>query len=175
MSRPLLATVIALVLSCAPAYLDTVAPTDAAFTLSCVGSCGAEGNDGGIILEVSFSGGARQYALCCAERQALRARLQTIADMWCDGLPVADKTIGALTVGTTTSEITGKRGARIDDGEGFVAFNCDDWLGQLTAALGQSECCGAPSSGPPSSGAPSSGPPSSGAHPGDGHMSTHNE
>ena len=105
-------------------------------------SCGAEGGDDGIILEVSFSGGARQYALCCSEREALRARLRTIEDMWCDGLAVPEQKVGELTIGTTVSEATGKRGATIDDGEGYVAFNCDAWLPQLTAALGQSTCCG---------------------------------
>ncbi|MBW2458396.1 MAG: hypothetical protein JRI68_28095 [Deltaproteobacteria bacterium] len=128
-------------LSCMPAYLDTVAPSDATFDVTCVPSCGKGGLDAGVLIEASFSGGTRQYALCCEHRAALMAQLQTIEDLWCDGLDVPDKTIGGLTVGVVISEVTGTRGATIDDGEGFVAFNCDAWLGQLIAKLKQTTCC----------------------------------
>ena len=123
-------------------YPGTFAPRDASFGLSCVPSCGTEGDAGGIILEVTFTGGARQLALCCPDREALRARLKTIEDLWCDGLAVPPVTIGGLTVGTTVSETSGKRGATLDDGKGYVAFNCDAWLPELVAALGSTECCG---------------------------------
>ncbi len=128
-------------LSCTPAYLDTVAPPDASFELSCVASCGAEGRDSGMLIEVAFSGGTRQYALCCQHRSALMAQLQTIEDLWCDGLAVPDKTIGGLVVGAVVSEVTGARGATIDDGEGYVAFNCGAWLGEFISGLKQTSCC----------------------------------
>ncbi len=128
-------------LSCTPAYLDTVAPSDAAFEVSCVASCGVAGLDSGLLIEASFSGGTRQYALCCEHRAALMAQLQTIEDLWCDGLEVPDKTIGGLVVGAVVSEVTGARGATIDDGEGYVAFNCGAWLGELISELKRTPCC----------------------------------
>jgi hypothetical protein len=130
-----------LTLSCTPAYLDTVAPTDASFELSCAASCGVAGNDSGLLIEVSFSGGTRQYALCCEHRAALMAQLQTVEDLWCDGLAVPDKTIGGLVVGAVVSEVSGTRGATLDDGEGFVAFNCGAWLPKLVTELKQTSCC----------------------------------
>jgi hypothetical protein len=127
------------------AYLGIATPKDASFDVSCVGSCGLEGRDAGLLIEVAFNAGGerwtRQYAACCKERAALRARLQTIKDLWCAGIDVPPKRIGELIVGTTVSEATGKRGATIDDGEGYVAFNCGQWLDELIDKTGKSTCC----------------------------------
>lgn len=126
-------------------YVDTATPEDARFTLGCIGGCGVEGREPGMLLEVSFTSGgrdwSRQYALCCKDRPALRARLQTIKDLWCDGVPVPKASVGDLLVGTTKSDATGKRGATIDDGEGYVAFNCGEWLERLIHELGSTDCC----------------------------------
>lgn len=127
---------------CELAYIPTIAPKDAAFTLSCAPTCGRQGREGGVLVDVSFVGHGRQFAICCDDVPALRARLATIERFWCDGLDVPTKQIGDLSVGVTVSEGTGKRGASIDQGDGYVAFNCDDWLPKLIAQLGTNGCCG---------------------------------
>ena len=133
---------------CEPAYVPTIAPADAAFELSCAATCGLEGREQGVVIDVGYVGHSRQFALCCDEVPVLRARLATIRDFWCDGLDVADKRIGDLLIGTTESEATGKRGATLDQGDGYVAFNCGDWLEQMVDRLGEIDCCGAPAGGP---------------------------
>ena len=127
---------------CSPAYIDTYAPEEASFELSCVAGCGAAGRDNGLVIAVSFTGGERGYSLCCEHRAELMARLQTVKDHWCDGLDVPAKQIGGLTVGTTVSEISKERGATLDDGHGYVAFNCNGWLEQLIEKLTTTTCCG---------------------------------
>jgi len=127
--------------ACEPAYVPTIAPEDAVFELSCAPTCGASGRANGVVIDVSFVGHGRQYAVCCDDLAPLRARLQTIADFWCDGLDVPTKTVGELTVGVTESQASKKRGATLDQGEGYVAFNCGDWLPKLIDGLGQSSCC----------------------------------
>jgi hypothetical protein len=126
-------------------HADTARPEDAKFALSCMGGCGPRAHDLGVLIDITFTAGgapySRQYGICCQHVPALRARLATIRDMWCDGLDVPVKPIGGLYVGTTTSDQTGKRGATIDDGEGFVAFNCGEWLDQLIDETGKTECC----------------------------------
>lgn len=130
-------------LACEPSYLDTIAPKDASFGLSCAGSCGLEGREDGVVIDVSFVGHARQFAVCCSELADLRAHLKTIEDFWCDGLDVPPKTIGDLKVGTTQSKATKKRGATLDHGEGYVTFECGGWLPELQAKLRDSQCCSA--------------------------------
>lgn len=127
---------------CSPAYIDAYAPEEASFDLSCVSGCGPEGRDNGLVVAVTFTGGTREYPLCCEHRAALRAHLQTVRDHWCDGLDVPAKQIGGLTVATTTSEITDERGATLDDGQGYVAFQCSGWLDELIAKLATTTCCG---------------------------------
>jgi hypothetical protein len=130
---------------CYGPLIGTAAPADAAFELSCIGGCGEMAVGNGVMIDVSFSaqgkGFGRQYALCCDHVPAFRARLQTVKDMWCDGLSVPSKDIGGLVVGTTRSEETGKRGATIDDGDGYVAFNCGEWLDKLIADTSDMKCC----------------------------------
>jgi hypothetical protein len=139
--RALLLAAALTVAGCEPAYIPTIAPKDAAFEVTCAGSCGAEGREPGVLIDVAYVGQSRQFALCCDEVPVLRARLATIADFWCEGLPVGDKRVGDLLVGTTESEATGKRGATLDQGDGYVAFNCGDWLEKLVAQLGSTSCC----------------------------------
>ncbi|MCA9619910.1 MAG: hypothetical protein KC731_12885 [Myxococcales bacterium] len=129
-------------LGCEPSYLDTIVPKDASFSLSCAPTCGPGGRDNGVVVDVTFVGHGRQFAVCCEDVPALRARLQTVNDMWCDGLEVPDKTIGGVTVGTTESKLSKKRGATLDAGDGYVSFNCDGWLPQLIDRLAAPECCG---------------------------------
>jgi hypothetical protein len=129
-------------LACEPSYLDTIAPEDANFGLSCAGSCGLEGREDGVVIDVTFVGHGRQFAVCCPDVPALRARLKTIQDFWCDGLDVPDEKVGDLIVGTAQSKVTKKRGATLDHGEGYVTFECDDWLPRLLDELRSNECCG---------------------------------
>jgi hypothetical protein len=127
--------------ACVPAYVPTIAPTDADFTVSCSAGCGQMGRHAGVLVDVSFVGHGRQFSVCCTELAATRARLQTIQDYWCDGLDVPEQRIGDIMIGTTMSEASSKRGATLDQGEGYVAFNCDDWLPKLIAELGEASCC----------------------------------
>ena len=127
--------------ACEPSYLDTIAPDDASFSVSCAGSCGLEGREDGVIIEVTFVGHGRQFAICCGDLPELRAYLKTIEDFWCDGLDVPPKKIGELTVGTTKSQVTKERGATLDHGEGYVTFMCSSWLKDLQAKLAQTTCC----------------------------------
>lgn len=131
-----------LMLACEPTYVGTAAPKDAKFAVTCVGGCGTSGREAGMIIDVTFLGSySRQVSVCCSQRPALRARLQTARDHWCDGLDVADVTVGDITIGTTVSQATGKRGITLDQGSGYVAFNCDDWLPKLLQKLEATDCC----------------------------------
>jgi hypothetical protein len=143
----------AIAAGCVSPYLDTAAPSDATFALACE-LPGSAATPGRLRIDVAFANVARHYSFGCEHRAELRARLQTVADLWCDGMPVAPAKVGTLVVATTTSELSDKRGATIDDGEGYVAFQCDGWLPELIAALGKRACCGplpasAPTSSPP--------------------------
>ena len=136
------------VVGCSPAYVEVAAPPDAAFEVACGSPGRAQGTGAELRVDVTFANVARHYSLGCENAAALTARLQTIKDLWCEGLAVPDQRIGALSVGTTLSEISGKRGATIDDGEGYVAFQCDDWLPKLIERLKQTRCCQAPRKAP---------------------------
>ena len=142
-------TPLLLALACTPPYAATYAPSEATFEVACEPGCGAEGRDDALFIRMSFEAGERQYATCCEHRPQLLARLQTIKDFWCDGLDVPPKAIGGLIVGTATSEVTKERGATIDDGEGYLTFNCDGWLEQLIDELSASSCCGSLSAAAP--------------------------
>ncbi len=132
-------------LGCEAALVGTTAPKDAKFDVTCAGGCGQAGREAGIIVDVTFLGGySRQVSLCCSQRPALRARLQTAKDHWCSGLDVPDAMVGDITVGTTVSRTTGKRGVTLDQGAGFVAFNCDAWLDTLLTKLETVTCCEQP-------------------------------
>jgi hypothetical protein len=136
-----LASILLAPAACEPAYLDTIAPDDASFSLSCASTCGESGQDDGIMLDVTFVGHGRQFSACCSDVPALRAQLKTIEDFWCDGLDVPPKKVGDLVVGVTESKVSQKRGATLDHGDGYVAFNCDGWLLDLQKQLRASECC----------------------------------
>ncbi len=137
-----LGSLIAVLAACEPAYVPTAAPKDAKFEVLCSGGCGRAGREAGLVIDVTFlKSYSRQVAVCCPQRKELLARLQTVKDFWCDGLDVPDKTIGDIQVGTTVSLATGKRGATLDQGQGYVAFNCGDWLDDLIAKLTATTCC----------------------------------
>jgi hypothetical protein len=145
----------AVVAGCVSPYLDTAAPKDATFSLACELPT-TPAHPGRLRIDVAFANVARHYTVGCEHRAPLLARLQTIADLWCEGLAVAPVTVGPLVVGTTTSELSGKRAATIDDGEGYVSFQCDAWLPALVTKLAQTTCCGPlpPVAAPPKSSAP---------------------
>lgn len=128
-----------------PQYIDTATPEDARFDVECMGGCGPRAHDLGVMVDITFTAKgrpySRQYGVCCQYLPALRAHLATIRDLFCDGLDVNAKEIGGLIVSTTISDATGKRGAIIDDGEGFTAFNCGEWLDQLIDKTGKTDCC----------------------------------
>lgn len=137
-----LALLLPFIVACEPAYVPTWAPKEATFGLSCVDGCGPQGRDKAIVIDTHFGKKAsRSFTLCCAERAAVAARLQTAQDMWCDGLPVPEKTVGDLTIGTTVSPLTGTRAATLNQGEGYVSFQCGGWLEQLNAELEKDACC----------------------------------
>lgn len=141
--RLLLATLTFALVGCEPIYPDSIAPSDAKFAVSCAQGCGAQGEDQGIAIDVSFAKGTygRQLAFCCEDRAAVVAQLTTAADWWCDGLEVPAKKVGGLTIATNVSPTTGQRGVTIDGGEGYVSFNCDAWLPKLIADLRATTCC----------------------------------
>ncbi len=141
--RPVLAVLALGAAACGPQYIDTLAPKDAHFELACGESCG-KGHEPSVIVDVVFGGHySRKFELCCGQRNAVVARLVTVRDMWCAGLAVPPKSFGDVTVGTTVSEINEKRAATLDQGEGYVAFQCDDWLPKLIDRLNASNCCAA--------------------------------
>lgn len=144
---------------CEPAYVSTSAPADLTFELACEQTSSATGLGPGLRIDLAFAGGTRQYALGCEHRAELLSRLQSIADLWCDGIPVSPQRVGGLVIDTTTSELTRKRGATIDDGQGYTVFQCEDWLPKLLARLKSTGCCGPLA--PPGPGATPPGPPPS--------------
>lgn len=128
--------------ACEPAYVPTVSPEDASFELVCAKGCGDDGSYDGVAIDILFGGQTqRRFAVCCEDRSEILARLQVVQDMYCDGLDVPPKRYGQTVVGTTTSQATKKRGATLDQGNGYVAFNCDDWLPALIERLSSTPCC----------------------------------
>ena len=138
---PLLLT-LGLGAGCEPAYVATAAPPDLKFDVTC--EAPAAGSHGKLSIDISFAAGQsqRSYSLGCEQRAALAARLKTIEDLWCTGTEVPAQQIGGLEIGTTTSELSHQRGATIDDGQGYVAFLCGDWLHKLVGKLLRLDCCG---------------------------------
>ena len=130
------------IVACEPAYVATWAPKESSFGLSCVAGCGLQGRDKAIVIEARFGEKAtRSFTLCCADRAEVAARMQTVEDMWCDGIDVPERTIGDLTIGTTASPIDGTRAASLNQGEGYVSFQCGGWLEQLNEQLQRDACC----------------------------------
>ncbi|MBI4704952.1 MAG: hypothetical protein HY744_27925 [Deltaproteobacteria bacterium] len=132
--------------------LPTFQPIDPRLALSCEAARGPGGRDPGLLVSASFQGGSRDLWLPCGDRRALVLRLKLVRDFWCDGLDVPEARVGGLSVGTLQSELTGKRGATLDDGEGFVLLHCGGWLEQLIGGLEQADCCGGPLAPPPKKG-----------------------
>ncbi len=138
----LLCGLAALFSGCSLPFHDTVIPPDATFEVTCEPRCsGAASPSPGLNIDISFKGVGRRYSLCCEHQAALSIQLRMIEDLWCDGLDVPDKHLGDLLVGATRSELTGARGAAIDDGEGYVAFNCGAWLPKLIDRVNGTDCC----------------------------------
>jgi hypothetical protein len=134
---------------CTPAYVDTYEPKESSFDVSCSADCGAQAGALGPEIVVSFDKNARRFALCCDHAPEVVAQFQTVRDFWCDGLDVPDRTFGDLRVGTTVSEITQKRGMTLDQGDGYVSFQCGDWLEQLIEKTTAANCCPAKAAAPP--------------------------
>ncbi len=135
--------------ACEPAYVPTVSPEDASFEIVCAKGCGEDGTFDGVAVDVLFGGQTqRRFAICCEDRADIVARLQVVNDMYCDGLDVPPKRYGNTVVGTTTSQATKKRGATLDQGDGYVAFNCGDWLPELIQRLSSTPCCRASHTAP---------------------------
>ncbi len=149
--------------SCQPTGIETLAPKDARFEVTCGTSCGKKGRDAALIIDVHFGQKyERRYAACCADREAVVARLVMVRDLWCAGLAMPPKTFGEMTIGVTQSELSGKRAATLEQGDGYVAFQCDDWLPRLIDQLNHARCCEAapPSPAPPSPAPSADSPPS---------------
>lgn len=129
-------------LACEPAYTATVAPDDAVLELGCHGR---ESTRAPAVLEIgiTFAAGQarRAYFLGCQHEGAFVEQLRLVRDSWCADVEVPERRIGGLTLGTTVSELSRKHGATLDDGEGYVAFNCGEWLDQLIADTSASTCC----------------------------------
>ncbi len=136
------ALVTACATACAPQYINTLAPKDAKFDVSCGEGCGKHERDASTVIDVRFGEKyLRRFNVCCNDKAAVMAQLITVRDMWCSGLAVPPKAFGGLTIGTTTSEINGKRAATLDQGEMYVTFQCDDWLPKLIERLDHASCC----------------------------------
>ncbi len=128
-------------LSCEPSYTPTIAPKDATFNVNCYSMCGPSGQQPGMLIAIDFLGHQRQFSVCCEHALSLVAQLHTVKDFWCDNLDVPDRRIGSLTVGTTESELTKKRGATLNQGQGYVVFHCDGWLEELLVKINNTRCC----------------------------------
>lgn len=139
--RSCAALLLALV-GCTPASAETVAPRDAAFRVACADGCGKDARAPSVAIEVTFGGGAaRAFSVCCDQRDELVKRLALVRDLRCNGLAVPPAKVGELTVGSTVSELSGKPAATLEQGEGYVAFQCGGWLPQLIELLERETCC----------------------------------
>jgi hypothetical protein len=139
----ILLVLVGLGVGCEPQYVATAAPSDLTFDVACEAPA-AGGLPSRLSLDIAFAAGQaqRSYGLACSDRAALAARLKTIEDLWCDGIDVPTQKVGGLEIGTTTSELSKKRGATIDDGQGYVSFLCGDWLSKLIDKVLRLDCCG---------------------------------
>jgi hypothetical protein len=143
--QPRFLALAALLSACMPIAPDTVAPKDASFRVLAASGCGKDGRAPSLVIDVTFGGTqAREFRLCCSERDALLAKLTTIRDLACSGLEVPSSRVGGLDVGVTTSEVTGKVAATLDAGDGFVAFQCEGWLPKLIVDLEKASCGSTP-------------------------------
>lgn len=122
-----------------PAGFETFQPKEPSLTVHC-----SERRDRApakLLVDVGFPQGSRNFAITCDIVPDVVARLQTVEDFWCEGLAVPAKTYGDVTVSTTASALTGKRGATLDQGEGYVAFHCGDWLRRVLDEAERARCC----------------------------------
>jgi hypothetical protein len=155
--------------ACTPAYVEAFAPKDGSFEVRPTDGCGDDGRRPSLAVEVKAGGAvARRLTVCCGQRDALLERLVGMRDAACEGTTLPTTTVGNLQVGTTVSEISGKPAITLDQGEGYVAFQCEGWLPRLIDELGRASCAPAsgalseavpPAAAPPqaaSSGAPTS-------------------
>ena len=140
-SRIAIIAVPLLLTSCVEAYPDAYAPKEASFALRCADGCGKNGQEATLHIDVSFGEGERSFVVCCEAAAEVQAQLRTAQDHWCDGLDVPDAHVADLKIGTTISDTSGKRAVTLDQGEGYVAFQCGEWLDQLNAELDKSRCC----------------------------------
>jgi len=140
---PVLLGLLGLGVGCEPQYVATAAPSDLTFDVVCEPPAGGAAT-GQLSIDIAFAAGRaqRSYGLACPDRAALAARLKTIEDLWCEGIEVPKQKVGGLEIGTTTSELSNKRGATIDDGQGYVSFLCGDWLSKLIDKVLRLDCCG---------------------------------
>jgi hypothetical protein len=151
--------------ACAPIEPGTIAPRDASFDVLASDGCGPEARDPSLAIEVRYAGSrTRRFSVCCSERDALVERLATLRRLACDGLSVEPATIGGLVLSSTVSEFTAKRAVTLEQGEGYVAFQCDAWLPQLMAKLEAGTVC-APAPSPPVEAAPAAEAPPSPPNP----------
>lgn len=127
--------------ACMPAYVDAVAPKDASFEIRAAEGCGGDEGRPALAIEVRAGGAVqRRITVCCGSRSALLEKLEAMRAPACDGVRFDPVTVAGLTVGTTESELTGRLAITLDQGEGYVAFQCDGWLPRLVDELGRADC-----------------------------------
>ncbi|MBM4360733.1 MAG: hypothetical protein FJ096_21715 [Deltaproteobacteria bacterium] len=127
--------------ACTPAHVEAFAPRDASFDLHPADGCGDDGRRPAIALEVRAGGAVvRRFTVCCGERDALVEKLAGMRAAACDGVTVPTATVAGLQIGTTVSELSGKSAITLDQGEGYVAFQCDGWLPRLIDGLRAARC-----------------------------------
>lgn len=128
--------------ACAPIEPGAIAPSDASFDVLASDGCGPEARDPALVVEVRYAGSrTRRFAVCCSEKDTLLASLAKIRSLACEGLAVEPMAVGAVTLSSTVSEFTGKRAVTLEQGEGYVAFQCDAWLPKLVAKLEAPSTC----------------------------------
>ncbi|MBM4377079.1 MAG: hypothetical protein FJ095_18515 [Deltaproteobacteria bacterium] len=154
-----------LLAGCAPIEPGTIVPRDASFDVLVSDGCGPEARAPSLAIEVRYAGSrTRRFSVCCSDRDVLLERLGTLRRLACEGLAVEPATIGGLVLSSTVSEYSAKRAVTLEQGEGYVAFQCDAWLPQLMAKLEAETVCAPRSSAPlevPPTSSTSAGPASS--------------
>lgn len=142
MVRWIVATCAVMLGGCGSGPIETLAPKDAAFEVSCSDGCGHDGRAPTVAIDVRFGTRyVRNFSVCCSERAALIQQLRRVRDEACVGKDVPAVVIGSLTVGATRSELSGRTAATLDQGHGYVAFQCDGWLPRLLTDLETATCC----------------------------------
>ncbi|MCC6527161.1 MAG: hypothetical protein IT373_31220 [Polyangiaceae bacterium] len=122
----------------------TYKPPDAAFELSCPPRCGAEFAGPALVVGVDFAKVRREFEVCCPRVPSFVARLKELRDGYCrTGKEALGTRIADLTIEPFESPLDGARGVKLDQGNGYVVFRCDGWLGDLIAKS-EASCCAAP-------------------------------